>query len=65
MTKEQQRTLEIALCGYLPYGIKMRSHWFDQEGGENSEIVTPNVIYLDDECISFGENSVPDYYYSG
>jgi hypothetical protein len=65
MTKEQQRILEISLCSYLPYGIKMRSRWFDQDGGENSEIVTPNVIYLDDECISFGENSVPDYYYSG
>lgn len=53
MTKEQQRTLEIAVCGYLPYGLKFK--YFCPYDHDNDRIGTidgidslPNLHFFDE-----------------
>lgn len=64
----KQDEKQLLLKDFLPrlaHGVKMRQRWYDPDGMQNEETVSPNAIYTDDECLSFRGHSVPDYYFGG
>lgn len=54
MTKEQQRTLEIALCNYIPYGVKYK--YFCPYDHENDRIGTIEGVDHLPKLYLFDEN---------